>query len=222
MSKTEYVKTEAWFKLLDKNQQKKIEIEEVVIDDYETLYVKYKENLQLSNDVLKKTNIALGASVTANARTRLHKQLSLLDDRVIYYDTDSVVYEKKHGEYNIEEGRFLGEWEDELKGGLIKKFVSTGAKSYAYECDNGKSDVKSKGITLNYGNTQENGINMNNLVKLVKGEFRDIVTKNNLRFNLNDKEGICSGNIDKKIIMTANKRIQSENFVTLPFGYVKR
>ena len=103
------------------------------------------------------TNLGLGASVTASARTRLHKELNKLGDRVIYCDTDSCVYEHDPNKYNIPEGYYLGEWESETPN-LIHEWVSAGAKSYGYKYldkkDKEKVELKQKGITLNVGNTE--------------------------------------------------------------------
>lgn len=215
--KTEYIKPERWWKMLKQNDSGLIDIKEVYVDDYDTLYVKYSDKREFSNEVLKSTNLALGASVTACARTRLYSQLSLLDRRVIYMDTDSIIYEYDPEKYNIPEGQYLGEWESETKT-LIKEIVSTGAKTYAYETMDGKSDLKCKGITLNAGNSVRNGVTFSNYKKLVFEKLDSIKTEHNLRFNLT-KDGIFSGKINKKLVLTADKRVRINLYETLPFGH---
>lgn len=57
--------------------------------------------------------------ITSWARVVLTEQLLKLGDRVLYHDTDSIVYEHRPGEYDIPEGYYLGEWEDETPGKVI-------------------------------------------------------------------------------------------------------
>lgn len=60
-----------------------------------------------------------------------------LGARVLYHDTDSIIYENRLGAFNIPDGRYLGEWECETGGSPIIKFVSIGPKCYAYETADG-------------------------------------------------------------------------------------
>ena len=85
-------------------------------------------------EMLQRTNVAVASFVSAGGRVRLTKTLTSLGDRVLYHDTDSIVYEKdhEHPERNVTLGKFLGEWEDETKGCPITEFVALGPKSYAY------------------------------------------------------------------------------------------
>ena len=39
-----------------------------------------------------KTNVALAAFITALARLKLYSELENLNDRVLYFDTDSIIY----------------------------------------------------------------------------------------------------------------------------------
>lgn len=79
-----------------------------------------------------RSNIALAAHVTAWGGLILWSEMNKLGNRVIYHDTDSIVYEYNKNKYNIPEGKYLGEWEDETSGLPIVRFVSTGPKTYAY------------------------------------------------------------------------------------------
>ena len=220
--KTEYMKRDNWFRLLKECNEGKVEINTVLIDDRETLYVSYKDLRDYKNDVLNTTNLALGASITSNARTRLHSELSKLDDRVIYMDTDSIVYEYDPSKYNIREGLYLGEWESETSS-LIDEFTTTGAKTYGFKCPDDEDEsnhivLKCKGITLNVGNTDYKGVTFENLRSLVCDEDYDKITTNhNLRFDLKEA-GIFSKKMKKDLIFTANKRERKGND-SYPFGY---
>ena len=105
-----------------------------------------------------KKNVAIAAFVTAHARIRLWGVLEQLGDRVIYHDTDSVIYERRtSSDTMIKEGCFLGEWESETGDAMIHSFVGLAPKTYAYRYM-GKDkqgnpveieQVKSKGFGMN-------------------------------------------------------------------------
>ena len=72
-----------------------------------------------------------------------------LQQQVLYYDTDSVVYKWRPGQPSIAIGDFLGDMTDELDGDVITEFVSGGAKNYGYQIRGGKVVCKVHGFTLN-------------------------------------------------------------------------
>ena len=147
---------------------------------------------------------------------RLYAELKKLDKRVLYCDTDSIIYEHDPDKYNIPEGKYLGEWECETDGKPITEFVSTGAKSYAYKVEHRVKDTKMKGITLNWENSKD--INFNTLKSLVLNEKDKLETKQNLRFIKDKKEGIKTTYMKKCITFTMDKR-EVEGVATYPFGY---
>ncbi|XP_053380065.1 uncharacterized protein LOC128548714 [Mercenaria mercenaria] len=111
----------------------------------------------LSNDMLQvewqfkqdcqpednKTNIYLATFTTCWARLKLYSVLEKLNRRVLYYDTDSVIYVSRPGQYDPPLGDYLGELTDELDGGeYIVEFVSGGPKNYAYKTSKNKETCK--------------------------------------------------------------------------------
>ena len=97
-----------------------------------------------------KTNIFVAAFTTSHARLKLYHSLELLQDQVLYYDTDSIVYRWKQGQPSIATSDFLGDMKNELDDGdVINEFVSGGAKNYAYTTREGKTECKVRGFTLN-------------------------------------------------------------------------
>ena len=96
-----------------------------------------------------KTNIFVAAFTTSYARLKLYESLDVLQQQVLYYDTDSVVYRWQQGHPSIVTGDMLGEMKDELDGDVINEFVSGGAKNYAYTTREGKTECKVRGFTLN-------------------------------------------------------------------------
>ncbi|XP_072375471.1 uncharacterized protein [Diabrotica undecimpunctata] len=99
------------------------------------------------------TNVFIAAFTTANARLRLYNMLEKLDEAVVYFDTDSVVY-IDDGLNTVETGELLGDWSDELPvDDYIIEFFSTGPKSYTFKTKLGREVTKIKGFTLNYENS---------------------------------------------------------------------
>lgn len=80
----------------------------------------------------RKTSPAVGSYITMYGRSMLLEQMEQLGKRALYHDTDSIVYERAEGEYNIPLGKCLGDWEDELKGKPMIAFVALAPKTYAY------------------------------------------------------------------------------------------
>ncbi|CAB3979898.1 Hypothetical predicted protein [Paramuricea clavata] len=58
---------------------------------------------------------------------------------VLYFDTDSMIYVAKEGEWEPSTESYFGELTDEFDVGPITTFVSGGPKNYAYETNNDKT-----------------------------------------------------------------------------------
>ena len=98
-----------------------------------------------------KVNVVIAAFTTAYAHLKLYDLLDLLQERVLYYDTDSVIYMHKPGKPDPPLGNYLGDLTDELNAAdYITSFVSGGPKNYAYRTKRGKTETKIRGITLDY------------------------------------------------------------------------
>ena len=92
------------------------------------------------------TNVFIAVFTTSNARLRLYEMLDYLEEKVIYYDTDSIVY-VDDGTKSVKTGCLLGDWTDELGGNYITNWVSTGPKSYTYIMNTGNEICKLKGFS---------------------------------------------------------------------------
>ena len=76
--------------------------------------------------------------------------MDLLQERVLYYDTDSVIFISRPGESEPSTGNYLGDLTNELKqGDYITTFISGGPKNYCYKTASNKIETKVRGITLN-------------------------------------------------------------------------
>lgn len=145
--------------LRDRVLDPKKEIKSLVPINDDCLLINYKINEEV-REANKTTNVVIAAFTTAYARMELYKYLDQLgDERVLYHDTDSVIFTGKAGEMMPEKGDFLGQMTDELEkygvGSYITEFVSGGPKNYAIKIYSTKEKkiktcVKVKGITLNY------------------------------------------------------------------------
>jgi len=114
-------------------------------DILEAIYTSVQDNAVKGT----KTNIFVAAFTTCHARLKLYESLDMLQQQVLYYDTDSVVYKWKPGQPSIAIGDFLGDMTDELEGDVITEFVSGGVKNYGYQTRARKVVCKVRGFTLN-------------------------------------------------------------------------
>ena len=92
--------------------------------------------------------------VPAYGRLQLWEQMHRLGKRVLYHDTDSIIYEYIPGEYNIPEGEYWGQWEIDDKDQGIYEFVGVAPKSYGIRClpksdgSAGYEMIKFKGLSI--------------------------------------------------------------------------
>lgn len=75
-----------------------------------------------------KQNVFIAAFTTSLARLKLYEALDFLGDRVMYYDTDSVIYKTKCRQEKLPLGDYLSQFTDETDGDPIVEFCSGGAK----------------------------------------------------------------------------------------------
>ena len=201
----------------------KYEVMDAQMVNDETIEIQYteKEGFIEEND---KVNIVIAAFTTAYARLKLYDLLDLLQERVLYYDTDSVVYIHQPGKPDPPLGKHLGELTDELvPGDHITMFLSGGPKNYAYETNNGEAIVKIRGITLNYDASKTINVDvMRHLVELyVDCHIQDKVTVNIPYKITRDKKekNIVTKRMKKDYRVVYNKRVVKENYETVPYGY---
>ena len=120
----------------------------------EVLYQYQKEDIPVSPNL----NIFVACFTTCWARLKLYEALELLGERVLYYDTDSVIYLEEPDQPSPVLRNYLGEFKPELDNGdFIVEFVSGGPKNYGYKTKKGHVECKVRGFRLNWeGKTQLN------------------------------------------------------------------
>lgn len=193
------------------------------------------------------SNVAVAAFVTANGALRLWREMAKLGDRVLYHDTDSVIYERDPYGYNIPLGKYLGEWEDETGGEPIVAFVSTGPKTYAYKVrqeaipfdEEDVQELEKQGIEWEFANGSRNmihpiksvckakgftlntfntgRINFNSMRDLVLDQIQSVSAKS-LKFQYRRGAGMYTREEWKELTCKYNKGIVDDQFKVWPFG----
>ena len=116
-----------------------------------------------------KTNIFIACFTTVLARLKLYAELQKLNEQVLCYNTDSVIYSWKEGQPYIPTGIFLGQMTDELEGDLITEFGSAGPKSYCYKTQGDKTECKIKGTKSSHEINQV--LNCNSMMLHIQEEL---------------------------------------------------
>ena len=177
----------------------------------------YKQDCQPEDN---KTNIYLATFTTCWARLKLYSVLEKLNRRVLYYDTDSVIYVSRPGQYDPPLGDYLGELTDELSGGEhIVEFVSGGPKNYAYKTNKNNETCKVRGFTLNYTNSQL--INFESVKDMVTESEEKTITVTNPSKICRDKRKrkLYNREENKMYQMVYTKRRRLDSYDTVPYGY---
>ena len=210
-----------WFELLDTTTY---EVSAVHLINDEMIRVQFRMVGELFVKSSNKVNVPIAAFTTTYARLKLYDLLDLLQDRVLYYDTDSVFYVHKPGEPDPPLGDYLGDLTNELKGDdYITSFVSGGPKNYAYQTKNGKSVTRIRGFTRDYATTTMLHYDMmKELVCLYvdpKEESEKVtITRDNIVRDKKESK-IYTKKQKKDYRIVYNKRVVNENYETVPYGY---
>ena len=190
-------------------------------DILEVVYTSVNENAPKGS----KTNIFIAAFTTSLARLKLYESLELLNQQVLYMDTDSIIYKCREGQPNIQIGDYLGQWKDELEGDVITEFVSGGAKNYVYQTRGGNSVCKVRGFTLNV-----RGSAILNFETMKKNILEELHIPQDSRRNLNivtpyyfqrdvEKKQIRVVPRVKQYGLVFDKRVINTNAFSYPYGY---
>ncbi|XP_062622349.1 uncharacterized protein LOC134283849 [Saccostrea cucullata] len=160
-------------------------------------------------------NVVLACFTTAHARLHLYETLQPLGDRVLYFDTDSIIYQHREGAFNPTLGNSLGEWTDELDGDHIIKFMSAVPKNYGYRPAKG-TEVH-KGITLNYRTSQI--VSLETLEKMLKGEIEEVTVPYPHKIQRTRDHDVVTKHLEKQYRIVYDKRQLLPSYNTLPYGY---
>ena len=137
MSQTKYVtEVSKFYEILldDKLDNKNFQF---INDDKVQMTYNFKDQFV---DNSKTTNVYITCFTISHARLMLYTKLDYLNEKVLYFDTDSILY-VDGGTKNVKTGDMLGDMTDKLSSKGITNFVSTGPKSYSFKY--GDDDEKS-------------------------------------------------------------------------------
>ena len=208
--------------LFDLLYSSEFEVTDARLVNDDTVEVHYR-NIGEFEEQNNKVNIVIAAFTTAYARLKLYDLLDQLQERVLYYDTDSVIYLHEPGKPEPSLGDYLGDLTDELDGDYITAFTSLGPKNYAYETNNNKRVTKVRGITMDYATTKKLNLEvMHSLLHLhLNCHIQGKVTVDNPFKITRDKKNkkIITKRTKKDYRFVYNKRVVKENYGTVPYGY---
>ena len=139
MSQTKFINSEQphlFFSMLTDPQ---INVKDFYILSKDIIMLEYA-SLKQSMGPDPRSNVIIATFTTCWARLKLFDILDQLGERVLYYDTDSVIYVSKPGYFEPPTGDYLGELTDELNGEFITEYVSAGPKNYSY-CTNTNNQI---------------------------------------------------------------------------------
>ena len=170
-------------------------------------------------DNSKNTNIYIACFTTSHARLMLYNKLYYLKEKVLYFDTDSIIY-VDDGTKTVKTGDMLGDMTDELSGEKITNFTSTGPKSYSFKYGDNNEKSAIKGFTLNHENSSI--LNHNSMSKIVKKQIRELTIINENKITRKNREivneyceKVFKFGYDKRVI----KHVDENHIDTLPYGY---
>lgn len=212
-------------------------------DNYCWIQWKFKENVQIPEQKrkIRNTSIIVSAYVLAQARLVLYSYLEKLQQNILYFDTDGILYTYKEkpdehypitdrfGEMSNELEKEIGENET-LKEIFISQYVCVTNKTYAYEITKvdkfGNSSIseviKAKGFSLNLKSAKQ--LNFESFKNFVFDNHENIpcITTSQSRIRRQKHFNIVTMNEIKRLNLSYDKRIilPDENLSTIPYGYI--
>ena len=170
-------------------------------------------------DNSKNTNVYIACFTTSHARLMLYEKLEYLNDKVLYFDTDLIIF-VYDGTNIVKTGDMLGDMTDEISGEGINSFASTGPKSYSFKYGDNEQKSAIKVFTLNHENN--NLLNHDSLSKIVRNQIREITIVNENKIKRKNREivneyceKVFKFSYDKRVI----KKINEDHVDTSPYGY---
>ena len=168
-------------------------------------------------DNSKNTNIYITCFTTSHAGLMLYNKLDYLREKVLYFDTDSIIY-VDDGTKNVKTGDMLGDMTDEISCKGITNFVSTGPKSYSFKYGDNEQKSAIKGFTLNHENSSI--LNHDSRSKLVIQQIRELTIVNEKKITRKNHEivnkyceEVFKFGYDKRV-----KQIDEDHIDTLPYS----
>lgn len=161
--------------------------------------------------------------MTAQGRLKLYEEIDKLEQRLLYFDTDSIIYYRNidKNEYEPQLGEYLGDLTNEIDpkdGNYIVEYVSAGPKNYAYKTDKGITKCTIKGFTLNYITSLK--LDFEKIKHIVKNNQTEKVLVDQYQFKRSKTYQVTSKPIQKKYGFVYDKRILNQDLTTRQYGYI--
>ncbi|KAK6171709.1 hypothetical protein SNE40_018147 [Patella caerulea] len=172
-------------------------------------------------------NVPIGAFTAAYGRMKLYEYLDKLNHRVLYFDTDSIIFTETDNDTPIATGNYLGQFTSETSPGCrILEYVATAPKSYALKIENEKTreisyTIKSKGITFNHDVSQR--IEFQTFVELVHDHCRKVKVTYPKAFHRSKVFVVSMKEKSKTLSFNYDKRVEiRDSYDTKAYGFVKQ
>ena len=202
------------------------------IMNHDVIQVEYKNTEDFECQSLN-TNVTIAAFCTSWARLKLWSVMQKLGKRVLYHDTDSIIFSVKDGEYVPPLGTYLGQLTDELtckelgckkqgcSGHWIEEFVSCGPKNYSFRVNTGETVCNVRGFSLNYKSSLIlNFESMKEaLVAWKRNEKKELITVKTELVRDKYKPKVFNRVISKHYGVVYDKRKVLPDFTSIPFGF---
>ena len=211
------------------HESDKFDIRYVSVLTEERVEIHYKHELE-EDPISPNLNIFVACFTTCWARLRLYEALDLLQERVVYFDTDSVVFRSLPDQPDPPLGDYLGDFKDELStGDYIVEFASGGPKNYGYLTNEGKQECKVRGISLNSEGSKQLNYHvlrqnvLDDIQQPLESGSRQTDVKKTYHIVRNAKQyALDTVSQVKKYQLVYNKRvIDPDTFKTYPYGYLR-
>jgi len=129
------------------------------------------------------SNVAIASAITANSRVFINPFKCNPKNPCLYSDTDSVFLQYSLPSELI--GNGLGQFKDELNGGIITRGLFLRPKCYGFETNTGIQKVVAAGF-------EKNELKLTDLESIIRGETvthsRTILLRDNIKLTLTQKE----------------------------------
>ena len=159
---------------------------------------------------------------TTHARLHLLQFLEECGQRTLYFDTDSIIYICGPGDRPLQTGNTLGCLSSELEEGeFIVEFCSTGAKSYSFVTNRGRTVCKVKGFTLNRSASKViNFKSMLDLLTIPGPQVLPVHYPFNIRRCKRQLEIDCVSLVKRfQPTYTGKRVVDTSTWKTTPYGY---
>ena len=197
----------------------------VINEDLVEVHYQYQdEDIPVSPNL----NIFVACFTTCWARLRLYTALEKLGERVLYYDTDSIIFLQDEGQVNPVLGEYLGDFTSELDpDDYITEFVSAGPKNYGYQTKLGHVECKVRGFRLNSEGKSQLNYNIMRLnvleeiqKPLLKPRQTQVVKTHQIVRDPNTYELYTFPDYKRYQLVYDKRVVDPHTFLTYPYGYL--